>query len=116
MPSMDAELRQAVALTLSDRGDEAEALLSRIVEQNTESFRQVLREEVADAFRVSDRYGRRLRSLAMITGVLGGMVAAGWLVWLLWYFGGVVPSIVPTAILSVFCSASGAAAAWWAAK
>lgn len=116
MPNTDAELREAVELSLNDREAEAEALLSRIVERNVSEFRSAIREELSDAFRVNDRYGRRLQSLAMITGILAGMVAAGWLVWMLWYFGGFQPSIVPTALLSVTCAALGAAAAWRYAK
>jgi hypothetical protein len=116
MGATDQELHELVKLKLNDKKDEAERLMADIVRRDTETFRRVVKEELSEVIKTSERHHRRLARLAMITGILAGIFVAGTVMYVRREFFGINTGIAQGAFLAVTCAAFGAYAGWRRAK
>ena len=116
MGATDEELHELVKLAMDDRKGEAERLMADIVRRDEETFRRVVKDEVREIAKMSDRHRRRLSRLAMIAGILAGIVLSGMVMWFRLEFWGIVPTLWSGVFLNLSCAAFGAYVGWRAAK
>ena len=116
MGATDQELHKLVELAMQDKKGEAERLMADIVRRDEETFRRVVNAEIREIVKMSDRHRRRLGVLAMVAGILAGMVLAGWIMWFKLEFWGIAPTLWSGAFLNLSCAAFGAYVGWRTAK
>ncbi len=109
----DDEIRRIAELSMNDREDEAGERLAAIGTRAEDEFRRVMRDEVvAQAKMMICRHQRRLRTMAMVAGVLSGMVMAGYIGAGYWYFHETPPTIPLSMGLTFVCGSFGAYLGW----
>ena len=108
--------RVMMELSVNDNDGEAQAILDQIILNDERDYRRRIETQLDCARRVSCRHQRRLCRLAMVMGVLSGMVACGWIITGLWWFAGVEPDVLSSSALSFVCGVIGVALAWLISK